>query len=540
MIQHDPMATAIYEPATAPTSPGPPTSGGPGQAGPQVFIVEEGAPGPQEAFLALRRSRLRAAAAFLAALTSLFAALFLVGGQAVGLLHGGAALGLWAAFAWLSSRRPSRGALCVAEFGVFGVVTVNLVLGQYILMLRSAAQGDVLAFQVVAHTTLSALILLMFAYAMLIPNTWRGAIGPVGLIYLAPTLTALVLCGLHPEVRRFADERGVSVFGNPVLGLAAAGLAVYGVHVLGTMRQEVFESRRLNQYQLRGRLGAGGMGEVHLAEHRLLRRLCALKLIRPEAAGDRRALERFAREVRATARLSHPNIVEVYDYGLTDEGTFYYVMEYLRGANLAELVGDHGPLPYGRAVYLLLQACDGLAEAHAAGLVHRDVKPDNVFVALAGTRADVVKLLDFGLVKAPSAGAGDPEGTVSGTPQYMAPEQVAADPALDGRCDIYSLGAVAYFMLTGRPPFEAGNAVRTMLAHAHEAVEPPSVHRPGLPADLEVVVLRCLEKDPAGRFPDVLGLKAALEACRSAGDWDAAHAALWWRQVTPPHPPNPA
>jgi eukaryotic-like serine/threonine-protein kinase len=132
------------------------------------------------------------------------------------------------------------------------------------------------------------------------------------------------------------------------------------------------------------------------------------------------------------------------------------------------------------------------------------------------------------------------EKTVSGTPQYMAPEQVAADPALDGRCDIYSLGAAAYFMPTGRPPFEASDAVRTMLAAAHEAVEPPSAHRPGLPADLEAVVLRCLEKDPADRFPDVLGLKAALEACQSAGEWDAAHAALWWRQVTPPYFRDPA
>jgi eukaryotic-like serine/threonine-protein kinase len=343
MIPPDPMATAIYERATVPALSGPPAVDVPISASstgphPHIAMVGEGAPRPGEAFVALRQSRLRAAAAFLAALTTVFAALFLAGGQGVWLLHGGAALCLWATFARLSPRPASRGALCVAEFVVFGVVTADLVTGQYLLMLRSSAQGDVLGFQVVVHTTLSALILLMFAYAMLIPNTGRGALGPVGLIYLAPVVTALVLCGLHPEVRRFADERGVSVFGNPILGLAAAGLAVYGTHVLSTLRQEVFEARRLNQYRLRGRLGAGGMGEVHLAEHHLLRRLCAVKLIRPDAAGDRRALERFEREVRATARLSHPNIVEIYDYGLTDEGTFYYVTENLRGSSLAVLV----------------------------------------------------------------------------------------------------------------------------------------------------------------------------------------------------------
>ncbi|HEX8203022.1 MAG TPA: serine/threonine-protein kinase, partial [Isosphaeraceae bacterium] len=540
------MATAIYDAATVPALPGPPAADVPGGASetglhPHVAIVGDGVPAPGEAFVALRQGRLRATAAFLAALASLFAALFLAGGDALGLFHGGAAPCLWAAFAWLSSRTASRGALRVAEYGVFGVMTANLVAGQYVAMFGTATHGEPLEFLRVVDTTLVGSILLMFAYTMLIPNTGRAALGPVGLFLLAPALTALVLCGRHPEVLRFASERAVSIFGNPVLGLAAAGLAVYGAHVLSTLRQEVFEARRLNQYRLRGRLGAGGMGEVHLAEHHLLRRLCAVKLIRPDAAGDRRALERFEREVRATARLAHPNIVEIYDYGLTDEGTFYYVMEYLRGSSLDKLVADRGPLPYGRAVYLLRQACDGLAEAHAAGLVHRDVKPGNVLVACVGTRADVVKLLDFGLVKDPSAGAHDPEGEVSGTPQYMAPEQVAADPALDGRCDIYSLGAVAYFMLTGHPPFTARNAVDVMLAHAHRAVEPPSAHRPGLPADLEAVVPRCLEKDPASRYPDALALKAALDARQSAGEWDAAHAALWWRQVkvTPPSPPNP-
>ena len=186
-------------------------------------------------------------------------------------------------------------------------------------------------------------------------------------------------------------------------------------------------------------------------------------MIRPDRAGDPRSLARFEHEVRATARLSDPNTVEVYDYGRTEDGTFFYVMEYLHGLTLDELVARHGPLPPGRVIYLLRQACEALAEAHAAGLIHRDLKPANIFAARRGRRYDFVKLLDFGLVKAvaarPEVGPGR-DGTVCGTPQYMAPEQVTGDRAVDRRCDLYALGGVAYSLLTGRPPFQAQTATR--------------------------------------------------------------------------------
>ena len=200
------------------------------------------------------------------------------------------------------------------------------------------------------------------------------------------------------------------------------------------------------------------MGEVYLAEHQLLKRPCAIKLIRPDRAGDPRALARFEREVRTTARLSHPNTVEIYDYGRTEDGTFYYVMEYLSGLSLADLVERHGPLPPGRAIYLLRQACGALAEAHAAGLVHRDLKPANIFAARRGGLHDVAKLLDFGLVLptaepvAPPSSAGT--ATIAGSPLYMAPEQATGDARPDARSDLYGLGAVAYYLLTGRAPFE--------------------------------------------------------------------------------------
>jgi serine/threonine-protein kinase len=208
------------------------------------------------------------------------------------------------------------------------------------------------------------------------------------------------------------------------------------------------------------------MGEVYLAEHRLLKRPCAVKLIRPESTGDRIALARFEREVRAAARLSHPNLVEIYDYGHAEDGTFYYVMEYLRGLSLDELVKRYGPLPAGRVVYLLRQACDALAEAHAAGLIHRDLKPANIFAARVGRRHDAAKLLDFGLVKdtAPGSAALTAPGTVSGTPQFMAPEQATASRDLDHRADLYALGGVADYLLTGRPPFDGDNPVTCCLA----------------------------------------------------------------------------
>src|SRR5262249_15056588 len=195
----------------------------------------------------------------------------------------------------------------------------------------------------------------------------------------------------------------------------------------------------------------------------------AVKLIRPEKAGDPAMLARFEREVRATARLRHWNTVRIFDYGRSADGTFYYVMEHLTGLTLQELVEKHGPLPPARAVHLLRQACGALREAHGVGLVHRDLKPANIMACELGGEHDVVKLLDFGLVKAVDPGEGEEtltrEGAVAGTPAYMSPEQAAGAGGLDARSDIYSLGAVAYFLLTGRPPFDRGSAIQGIAAH---------------------------------------------------------------------------
>jgi serine/threonine-protein kinase len=262
-----------------------------------------------------------------------------------------------------------------------------------------------------------------------------------------------------------------------------------------------------------------------------LKRPCALKLIKPEASADSIALARFEREVQSSARLAHHNTIEIFDYGHTDDGTFYYVMEYLQGMSLADMVKAYGALPAGRVIFIFRQVCAGLAEAHALGLVHRDLKPANVFIAVLGGETDVAKVLDFGLVKPTKdadAAALTADLTVSGTPLYMAPEQAMADRSLDARADIYALGAMMYHALTGQPPFQGESVFAVMMAHGRDPVVPPSEVRPGVPNDLEQIVLRCLAKKPADRYPGVKDLGNALASCHAAGEWDSLQADAWW------------
>ena len=375
---------------------------------------------------------------------------------------------------------------------------------------------------------------------MFIPNTMRRAARVVLTIAVVPVATQALIVVAYPSFRRVAiASSSFERVGENLLILAiAAGLSIFGVHVINHLRREAIRARRLNQYRLGRPLGFGGMGEVYLAEHNLLKRPCALKIIRPEKAADARSLARFEREVHALARLSHPNCVEIYDYGRADDGTFYYVMEYLPGRNLEELVERHGPMPPGRVIYLLRQACEALAEAHEAGLIHRDIKPANLFAARRGGRFDFMKVLDFGLVKDTDPDLAvdgalnlSREGTVRGTPLFLAPEQATGDGHLDGRADLYAIGGVAYYLLTGRPPFDAPTAASLLIAHARDPVVPPSRHNPNVPDDLETIVLHCLAKSPAERFADASTLAYALASCTSAPQWDERIASQWWARV---------
>ncbi len=299
----------------------------------------------------------------------------------------------------------------------------------------------------------------------------------------------------------------------------------------------------MGQYLLKEKLGGGGMGEVFLAEHRLLKRPCAIKLVRADLANDPTLFARFEREVRATAHLRHPNTVGIYDFGGLDDGTFYYVMEYLPGLSLQQLVERHGPLPPARAVHLVRQLCGALSEAHGLGLIHRDIKPDNVLLCRLGGQNDVAKLFDFGLVRITSGG--DPSGrlthvgTVVGTPEYMSPEQVTGEE-VDHRTDLFSLGAVAYFLLTGACPFVGDNNLALMYARVKEPVRPPRVYQPDLPRDLERVVLRCLARQKADRFADAKELERALADCSCAGEWDDERAAAWWAGADRPSASGPS
>jgi serine/threonine-protein kinase len=313
----------------------------------------------------------------------------------------------------------------------------------------------------------------------------------------------------------------------------AVATGVVGVAAIQKLRREAFEARRLGQYRLGALIGQGGMGEVYLAEHQMMKRPCAVKIIRPEKAGDPTILARFEREVRLTARLSHWNTIDIFDYGQAEDGTFYYVMEYLPGLSLKQLVVRFGPICSGRTIYLLRQTCEALAEAHGAGLIHRDIKPANIFAAHRGGVYDVAKLLDFGLAR-PIAATVDREltnvGSITGSPLFMSPEQALGEEP-DERSDIYSLGAVAYYLLTGRPPFEHENAVRLIASHLHET--PPALRElaPRVPEDLEQAVTKCLQKNKEDRYQTAEQLLAALSACEASGSWTREQAATWWNEM---------
>jgi serine/threonine protein kinase len=317
------------------------------------------------------------------------------------------------------------------------------------------------------------------------------------------------------------------------------GVAVVISRVVTRLGLQVARERELGSYRLGELLGRGGMGEVYLATHRMLARPAAIKLIRPEALGaDAAAAElavrRFRREAEAAASLRSPHTVELYDFGVTEEQTLYFVMELLEGLNLETLVQRHGQLPANRTIHLLRQVCESLEEAHATGLVHRDIKPANIHVGRVGLRYDFVKVLDFGLVKSVTGASDDSLATAAGitpgTPAYLAPEMARGDP-VEGRADVYALGCVAYFLLTGQLVFEAENALQMIARHLSAQPVPPSVRgNVSLPPALDRLILACLAKQPSER-PDARGLGRALAEI-PVDPWTEEDAADWWRHAS--------
>lgn len=364
-------------------------------------------------------------------------------------------------------------------------------------------------------------------------------------------LAALVAASMDPLVYLIGTTRGVAfaldgftLTWTFLPNYACALIAVVPARVIRSLGQRVSRARELGSYRLEEKLGVGGMGEVYRATHRMLARPAAIKLIRPEVLGASTPegaaviVERFKREARAAANLRSPNTIELYDFGTTSDGALYYVMELLEGLNLQEMVDRFGPLAPARAVHFMRQACLSLGEAHERGLVHRDIKPANLVAARLGLVVDQLKILDFGLVKATTEHSEESmqltsPNVTTGTPAFMSPEMALGDAPVDRRADIYALGCVVYWLLTGRTVFEGASPVAILMAHVRDEPVPPSqLSELDIPPELDEVILACLEKDPEKRPNTAMELYSSL-CCIPVPPWNSATALEWWKLHLP-------
>ena len=363
---------------------------------------------------------------------------------------------------------------------------------------------------------------------------------------------SLVAASMDPLVTWIAYQRGLPAL-PPLMTVLhylpnyiCAFVALVPWRVIQKLGRRLREAQDLGSYQLVELLGHGGMGEVWRAEHRLLARSAAVKLVRPEVLGagndtdTRVILRRFEREARATASLSSPHTIQIFDFGMTNDGNFYYVMELLSGRDLESLVREFGPLPSERAVFLLRQICHSLADAHARGLVHRDIKPANVYTCRMGLEYDFIKVLDFGLVKLKDRELGQQttmmtvDHRTTGTPAYMAPEIILGEADVDRRADVYALGCVMYYLLTGQLVFEADTAIKMLMQHVQATPVPPSQRTElPIPKEIDDLVLACLQKDPDLRPQHAQDLFRLAHTCHTCEGWTRDTSRLWWEKHLP-------
>jgi serine/threonine-protein kinase len=432
-----------------------------------------------------------------------------------------------------SGRVSARGlrsidALLIPSLAIAGVFNIAILGDQ-----ARSIEGTLAASTFEVH---QLKVLLLFAHATLL----RAALVP------SRALRTALIGGAGAVVLAIATAVAHRRLGSPLPGsVTVAGTLVWASFsvivscvcsaVITGLHRRAQTASRMGQYTLEDKLGEGGMGTVYRARHALLRRPTAVKVLSTERVGLT-ALERFEREVQVTAKLSHPNIVPVYDFGRSHEGTFYYAMELLDGVDLQHLVERDGPQPPGRVIWLLRQATEALAEAHAVDLIHRDVKPANMILIQRAVEADVLKLVDFGLVKELDSNRPGGESGIhlQGTPLYMAPEAIVDPGRLSPRSDLYALGAVGYFLLTGVPVFDGKSTFAVLGSHAHVAPVPPSDRVANVPRKLEAVILRCLEKDPLRRYANARDLRRALDECDDTPAWTQAQALAWWQARRPP------
>jgi serine/threonine-protein kinase len=384
---------------------------------------------------------------------------------------------------------------------------------------------------------LSGVAIWMLFFTVLVPNKPRHALIALTLSGSAVPITIALLAwyGNAPRLP-FGDFADIFI-GPYVFIVIMAYIAARIIYRLGT---DIRRARELGSYQLLDPIGRGGMGEVWRAKHNMLARPAAIKLIRRDLIGSDlnavgKVLARFEREAQVTASLESPHTVDLYDYGISDDGDFYYVMELLEGVDLESLVNSCGPLAAERAIHILRQVCVSLGEAHRKDLVHRDIKPSNIYLCQRAFEYDFVKVLDFGLVKPASAAGPEVDrkltetGAVAGTPDFTPPEMALGDRAIDGRADIYSLGCVAYWLLTGQRVFLRNTAMATIVAHINADPEPPSTRTElPIPVELEALVLDCLSKEPSDRPSTAEVLGRSLGAIRTETPWSQDRAAEWW------------
>ena len=393
-------------------------------------------------------------------------------------------------------------------------------------------------------STLFGFGLLMIAYGVFVLNTLRRAAVGVVSIGAASLGSAFLVRASDPATHGAFDAVASGRLFETGIVLSSSGLvAIVASFVIFTLFNYAFDQRKRTFYDLEERIGSGGMGEVWRGRHQTLARPTAIKLIREDriagvdAETARRVLRRFAREAKATAALRSPHTIEVYDFGVTGDGHFYYAMELLVGLDLQALVDQFGPLPAERVVHLLLQACDSLADAHDHGMTHRDIKPANLFLCRLGPSGDHLKLLDFGLVQEVQAQSSKltGEGTLAGTPAYMAPEMVVERGGVDRRSDLYALGCVAYWLCTGTLVFETDSAREQIVEHVKTVPTPPSARTElPIPPALEAIIMKCLEKKQGDRFEGAGALAAALREVPLPTLWDTGRADAWWASWTPP------
>jgi hypothetical protein len=472
----------------------------------------------------------------------LLASMVLVGGAPfVAVVKGPVAFGHLAAswtmgLLWLLARRAR---LSVRSLGTLDAVSIVVACG-FLSIMTMNDEGQIL--QVLLALTVTVMI-----RAILVPSRPRRTMVLSALAFL-PTVVVCIArhnpTALLPGFTAGYQKQYMTL--NTVLwSILGTTLATIISRVTYGLRQQVAEANELGQYVLEEKIGGGGMGEVWRARHRLLIRPAAIKLIRPQMSGDPELLlRRFEREARATAALKSPHTVQLYDFGATEDGRLYYVMELLDGLDLDTLVRQYGPLPAERVVHILRQVCSSLQDAHVNGLVHRDIKPANVVVSRAGTTFDFAKVLDFGLVKLDTARNSEDdavklstEGSAGGTPAFMAPEVVLGVADTDHRVDLYALGCVGYWLLTGKLIFEGRSVVEVMFHHAHTPPPRPSTTSElPIPAPLEDLVMECLEKDPARRPTSAEAVSTRLDAVSLESAWTVERAERWWAM----HRPLPA